>query len=315
MHNTLVEALAGKSIKLYEPEELEVGIKVGKGSFGDVFKGEIKETKEVVAIKAIEEIPDDTDDKAKLTELLNELTAMMKVETFCNKTPKFYGLYRMKKTNISCIAILFSFIEGNTLDKYLEENKNNKELTKLKKLNICIELVEIIIILHKNKVYHRDIKPGNVMVKPDGSLILLDFGVSKISDNTLGSSTNKVRGTPKYSPPEAFTDVGDENIQYNVSPKFDVWSLGCVILEIFSNIPPWAKKYKDDNKIILSLIKKQKYGLYDFPFPAGFEEDYPEIFPTVVKCLISDIENRLTSEQLIKELLLIKKDYEDSGES
>jgi len=305
---TLREAFEENKIQQYKTDEIELLEELGKGAFGTVSKGRILKTGEIVAIKCLDQIDDKKGEEAIKT-ILNELKAMRRV--IHPKIPYFYGIYQLQQENNLTIGLIFSFIEGKTLDKYLDENV--KKLKNSEKCRLAIQLVEIIQILHQNRVTHRDIKPGNIMIKPDGDLVLLDFGISKVSECTM-AFTNGVKCTPKYSAPEAFEDCGVEDVEYTITPKFDVWSMGCLIIEIFSGVAPWSKKFNDSNKIMMAMMKKVKYNGLDFPYHRDFDKEYPEVYKICLNCLVTDIKNRYTSLELLeklKELEIVFKNRND----
>ena len=149
------------------------------------------------------------------------------------------------------------------------------------KLNILHDLCGTLEDFHAKKLIHRDIKPDNVMIEAGNKPRLIDFGVSKIATKT--STFSKVQmGTVPYMAPEMFNfdeelvDVNDSNAKpVPVSTYSDIWSLGCMIAEVFSGLKPWHKK-KESNLteiyIISNLTKRTK-----FPIPSFIDEDIKEL--------------------------------------
>ncbi len=306
----LKKAFEEAQTRRYVGDEVEILEILGKGAFGTVYKGIIKESNEQVAIKCLEELDKKKRDEV-LKDVLNELKAMTKVPH--DKIPKFYGVYQGKLDNVETIGLIFTFIEGTPLDKIIIESL--EDYTNLRKVRIAIQLVEIMTALHKEKITHRDIKPSNIMIKKDDTLILLDFGISKVSERTM-AYTNNVKCTPRYSPPEAMMETGDDEIEYSITPKFDVWSMGALIIELFTGIAPWSKKFNDNNKIMMALMKGITYTVgndkskkYDFPYYKEFHTKFPEVFEVVQHCLIRDLSKRYSSEELLLALKKLEQIY------
>lgn len=111
------------------------------------------------------------------------------------------------------------FVEGVSLDRYAQEN----ELTEQEITGICLKICDVLEYLHKREkpVIHRDVKPQNVIVRPDGNISLIDFDIARIY--TSGNETDTMFfGTPAYAPPE----------QYGFSQtdaRTDIYSLGIVL--------------------------------------------------------------------------------------
>jgi hypothetical protein len=117
------------------------------------------------------------------------------------------------------ICIIREYVAGKPLDQY----KAEKCLTKKDAIDICVQLCDILIHLHKQKhpVIHRDIKPQNIIVKPDKTISLIDFGISRIYHADAKTDTEFI-GTKEYAPPE----------QYGFSqtdPRTDIYSAGVVL--------------------------------------------------------------------------------------
>lgn len=121
--------------------------------------------------------------------------------------------------NDRMICIVREYITGESLDQYIIE----KSLTKKEVIEICVQLCDILIYLHgqQNPVIHRDIKPQNIIVKPDGKINLIDFDISRVY-HTDAKTDTQFLGTREFAPPE----------QYGFSQtdcRTDIYSLGVVM--------------------------------------------------------------------------------------
>ena len=121
--------------------------------------------------------------------------------------------------NDKMICIVREYIPGKPLDQYIMENSPTKEEI----IDICAQLCDILIYLHgqEEPVIHRDIKPQNIIMKPDGTVSLIDFDISRIY-HTDAKTDTQFFGTREYAPPE----------QYGFSQtdcRTDIYSLGVVM--------------------------------------------------------------------------------------
>ena len=101
--------------------------------------------------------------------------------------------------------------------------------------------------LHKLNIIHRDIKSANILINKDLNVFKLgDMNVSKISDNGMARTQ---AGTPYYASPEVWYDKP-------YTSKCDIWSLGCVLYEMATLLPPFLAK---DIRSLQKVIVKGKY--------------------------------------------------------
>jgi serine/threonine protein kinase len=259
---------------------------LGEGSFGKVFKGKYKERQ--IAIKRIMLTKDNFEDPeqtASIQDITNEIKSLM---IFNDKSiPQFYGLW----INEEFFHLVFELVEGKNLkDCY-------PMLSDKQKLETCLLLTQALQLIHNKHLIHRDIKPANVMVNIDDKneihLKLIDFGVSKISNKTLTYTQNQF-GTTRYMAPETF-DLGKDDL-IHVSNKVDIWAMGCLISEIFSNEIPWAE-IKNDLVLKKKLMIKTPYKV-----PASIQN--PHILDIINKCVVIDPKERINTPELI---VLIKE--------
>src|SRR5215475_5202507 len=122
------------------------------------------------------------------------------------------------------------FVPGRPLSRYLEEFHAPVH----ERLKIFVRICEAVEYLHCNHIVHGDIKPGNVMIKPDGTPKLLDFGAARLIDPGHGRSSpglSRLIMTPEYASPEQMAGLGP-------SMAGDVYSLGCVLRDMLERITP-----------------------------------------------------------------------------
>lgn len=139
-------------------------------------------------------------------------------------------------------CLVMEKIEGQNLEQWLEVNgKLSQSLT----LNWLRQLIEILDVIHQNRSLHRDIKPSNIMLKPDGQLVLIDFGtIRKITPTYLADvgiknvTTNFSQG---YTPPE---QINGQTIQQS-----DFYALGRTFVHLLTGKPPFdlPKNYQTGN--------------------------------------------------------------------
>jgi mitogen-activated protein kinase kinase kinase len=91
--------------------------------------------------------------------------------------------------------------------------------------------------LHGQGILHRDLKADNILLDLDGTCKISDFGISKKSDNIYGNDAgNDMQGSVFWMAPEVIRSRGT-----GYSAKVDIWSLGCVVLEMFAGRRPWSR--------------------------------------------------------------------------
>ena len=145
--------------------------------------------------------------------------------------------------------------------------------------------------LHREGVLHRDLKADNILLDTDGTCKISDFGISKKSDNIYGNDvTNGMQGSVFWMAPEVVRSQGQ-----GYSAKVDIWSLGCVVLEMFAGRRPWAKE-----ETIGAIYKLGSLNQAP-PIPDDVSETVsPNAINFMLNCFTIDPSERPTAETLLK---------------
>ncbi len=133
--------------------------------------------------------------------------------------------------------IVTEFIEGETLRQRLQRGA----LTVTDVIDIASQVASALAAAHARGIVHRDVKPENVMVRPDGYVKVLDFGLAKLAADAAGDQADlavrtkpgMVMGTPRYMSPEQARGR-------DVDARSDVWSFGVLLYEMVAGRPPFA---------------------------------------------------------------------------
>ncbi len=126
--------------------------------------------------------------------------------------------------------IVMEFIAGKSLAAIVHDEA---PLEPGRAVRIGAQVADVLSAAHGAGIVHRDIKPGNVMVGPDGTVKVLDFGIARPADATALTQTVSVLGTAAYMAPEQASGRPAD-------PRSDIYSLGCVLYAMLSGAPPFA---------------------------------------------------------------------------
>ena len=181
---------------------------VGKGHFGSVFKGKT-ESGEKVAIKIVSK-----------KELCSEERRGVKKEAMALDSldhPSVLRIYDHHESE-DYMVLVTEYVEGNTLQQVAREKAQKaRKFPEEKAADIARQLLQALDHCHRNGFMHRDVKPENVILTPEGSVKLIDFGLAEKTRNFVPT----LAGTPLFIAPEVIDSLYNE--------RCDVWSVGVLI--------------------------------------------------------------------------------------
>ncbi|MCP4540185.1 MAG: serine/threonine protein kinase, partial [Chloroflexi bacterium] len=147
------------------------------------------------------------------------------------------------------VYLVMDFVEGERLDEMIAKDKT---LALDTILLWAQELIDALNYCHTQRVIHRDVKPQNVIITPQGKAMLVDFGLVKVLDLDDRRTRTVMRGlgTPEYAPPE----------QYDAEPgstdaRTDVYSLGATLYHALTGMPPPTATQRVVNPLLLKPVR------------------------------------------------------------
>lgn len=265
---------------------------IGEGGMGEVYLARDLQLERKVAIKLLRKKFSGNDQG--LRRFIQEAKAASALNH-----PNIITIYEIGRLDDSHY-IAAEYVRGHTLHELLATNKLSLEEI----LNISIQVAEALAAAHKAGIVHRDIKPENIMVRDDGYVKVLDFGLAKLLDRDdippdVNAETQKmfetspgvIMGTVSYMSPEQARGTA-------VDTRTDIWSLGVVLFQMLTGRLPFTGDTTSD--VIAALLRSTAPKLSDFA------PDSPKELEHIVdKTLRRDREERY---QHIKDFLLDLKD-------
>jgi serine/threonine protein kinase/tetratricopeptide (TPR) repeat protein len=277
------DAVIGELIGHYRIEAL-----IGVGGMGEVYLARDERLGRKVALKLLPE--ELTADETQVSRFKTEARAASALNH-----PNILTVYEISSEgNRHFIAT--EFIEGVTLRAWLSRGKINLG----DGLEVAVQVASGVAAAHETGVVHRDIKPENIMLRPDGYVKVLDFGIAKLSEQQTAANRGDVGkmdvhqtrlglvlGTGRYmSPEQARGEKADA--------RSDIWSLGVVIYEMVAGVPPFQGETPSD--CIACILMTEPPSL------SGTVPDIPPKLESIVKRALR--KNRDARYQTSKEMLV-----------
>ncbi len=201
----------------------ELGPLIGQGTFGRVFRGYDRRLARPVAIKMIKpwwtEEPEWAERFEREAQLMARLgdPGIVQIHDIGHGPD---GLYYVAE-----------LVDGESLAERLRDGRLAPRVA----LDVAVQLCRALVPAHAQRVVHRDIKPGNVLITRDGRVKVGDFGVARLAEGTSDGPGGTVLGTPRYMAPEQARG-------HTPTPATDVYGVGVVLYEMLAGAPPFTER-------------------------------------------------------------------------
>jgi eukaryotic-like serine/threonine-protein kinase len=239
-----IQLMLGQSVGRYQ-----IIAALGAGGMGEVYLAQDTRLRRQIALKLLPAFF--TTHRDRLRRFEQEAHAASGLSH-----PNVCVIHEVGETEDGRHYIAMEYVEGTTLRLHM----SGARLKLTEALDVVIQVSSALAAAHAAGVVHRDIKPDNIMVRPDGIIKVLDFGLAKLTEQRqdansevatralVQTGTGNVMGTTTYMSPEQVRG-------FAVDGRTDIWSLGVVLYEMITGRPPFQGETASD--LIVSILKTE----------------------------------------------------------
>lgn len=279
------ESIVGRTVGPYEILSL-----LGAGGMGVVYLAQDPRLGRKVALKLLRSYS--ANDPDRLRRFQQEATAVSRLNH-----PNILTIYEVGQVE-STPYIATEYIDGLTLRAVMAHHQMGTG----EALETALQVAAALSAAHAAGIVHRDVKPENIMLRPDGYAKILDFGLAKLTEGPsartlLKTDAGMVMGTVSYMSPEQARGL-------EVDTRTDIWSLGVVLYEMVAGRVPFEGSNAAD--VLVSILEREAAPLAEHPgqIPS-------ELARVIGKTLMKDRHDRYTRiDELIQDLRRLKTDLE-----
>ena len=254
---------------------------IGAGGMGEVYRAHDHKLRRDVAVKILPEAFADSPERFARFQREARVLASL-------NHPNIAAIYGLEEFSGKQFLVM-ELVEGETLDQY---SKRVGPVLLKDALHICDQIAEGLESAHRKGVTHRDVKPANVKVTPEGRVKVLDFGLAKAiwgagtdldvsktpTVTDLGTEHGQIVGTPAYMSPEQARGKG-------VDARTDIWAFGCLLYELLTGRKAFPGETLSDT--LAAVLNKEPN------WDALPKATAPRIRELLRKCLLKDATLRL----------------------
>ncbi len=250
--------MIGKTISHYKIIE-----QLGEGGMGVVYKAEDTKLQRLVALKFLpENLTRNAEAKARLIQEARAAAAL--------NHPNICTIYEIDESE-GQLFLALEFVEGETLKKKIGGPDSRPpvldQLSVTSVIEYALQIAAGLQAAHEKGVIHRDIKGVNVMVTPKGQIKIMDFGLAKLTGNSLLTNEKSMMGTVAYMSPEQARGR-------KIDHRTDLWSFGVVLYEMLTGQLPFQSDH--EQVLIYTIINETPEPISDL------RPDTPQALETIV---------------------------------
>ncbi len=222
---------------------IRIEAKLGQGGVGAVYRGRNPGDGTAIAVKVLD--PRKGADEDAVRKFVRGAIAAAQIQH-----PNIVAVHKVGRDPETGVHFMvMDLLEGRTLDAILEERG---PLPASEAVPIILQAAEGLGAAHAKNVIHRDVKPDNLMVLPDGTVRITDIGLARVVQGAM--KTTRVMGTPHYMPPEQFEGKGMDG-------RTDVYALGVTLYHCLSRAFPFEGA--DSMQIVFAILARPPRPLTD----------------------------------------------------
>ncbi len=275
----------------------EIRSLLGAGGMGEVYLAQDLELDRFAAVKILS--PEFASDQQRVLRFIQEAKAASALNH-----PNIVTIYESGKSDTAAF-IATEFIDGVPLRQRMQPCMELSDV-----LDIAIQVASALATAHAAGIVHRDMKPENVMIRPDGYVKVLDFGLAKLTEarksdseatTLIETEPGLVMGTTRYMSPEQVR-------AQEVDARTDIWSLGVMLYEMCAERPPFGGSTNSD--VMVAILER------DPPPLARYCRGVPESLEWVItKSLNKERDERYqTIKEMLSDLKKVKRREELDAE-
>jgi Tol biopolymer transport system component/predicted Ser/Thr protein kinase len=270
---------------------------IGSGGMGEVYLAQDIRLGRHVALKLLPTYLSKDEDRLRRFEQEARTASALDHPNVC-------VIHEVRETEDDRHYIAMEYVDGVTLRQHMTEAR----LKLGEVLDVAVQVASGLAAAHEVGVMHRDIKPENIMLRRDGYVKVLDFGLAKLTEQEttdvaatpgarVTTDTGVVMGTSRYMSPEQVRGLA-------VDARTDIWSLGVVLYEMVTTRVPFEGATTSD--VIVSILEREPPPLAQFSPAAP-----AELQRIIAKALHKDREGRYqTAKELLIDVRNLKQDVE-----